>query len=232
MAPDAAPSFVWAAAIPAVGDLLELGRDEAHYLSRVCRVRPGDHVLATDGRGAVAEIEVRSSGRAVTGEVRTLRRDARASQAILACGAPEGERADWMVEKLAELGIAVCQPVDCERASWRSASDRIERWRRLARAALRQSRQSWEMEVREPLDLGAFLAGCPAGSACWFADPEGGSWRGAPGDAVLLVGPAQGLSESEKGRVRTAGFSAISLGPSRLRTETAAIAAAALWRAG
>ena len=231
MAADAAPSLVWAPELPDVGGTLELESDESHYVSRVCRARIGERLLATDGRGAVAETVLRATGRVVTAEVVSRTHRERSRVATLACGAPDGERGDWLVEKLAELGIARWQPVDCERGAWRGGATRLERWRRLARAALRQSRQAWEMEIAEPAPLEGFVRECDAGGTRWFADPEGVRRHGGSARETLVVGPAEGLSPAERAFLAGQGFEAISLGPSRLRTETAAICAAALWQA-
>jgi 16S rRNA (uracil1498-N3)-methyltransferase len=231
LAADAAPSLVWAPELPDVGETLELEADESHYVSRVCRARIGERLLATDGRGGLAEMVLRATGRVVAAEVVSRTRRERLRVATLACGAPEGERGDWLVEKLAELGIARWQPVDCERGAWREGGARAERWHRLARAALRQSRQAWEMEIAAPVPLEAFVRECEAGGTRWFADPDGVRRKGGSDREALVVGPAEGLSPGEKTWLAGQGFEAISLGPSRLRTETAAICAAALWQA-
>src|SRR5204863_4950406 len=115
--------------------------------------------------------------------------------AMILVGAPERGRADWMVEKLAELGVTTFQPIDTERSHWAKAEVRLERWRRLARAALRQSRRSFELETREPIALSAALALAPGETGHYLADPEGTpAWRLNPlatGLSVGLVGPAE-----------------------------------------
>jgi 16S rRNA (uracil1498-N3)-methyltransferase len=146
------------------------------------------------------------------------------------CGAPEGERADWLVEKLAELGVATWQPVDCERAMWRKRG--LARWDRLAIAALRQSRGAYRMEVREPLPLARAAAAVVTGGRRWLADPGGSPYPAGPGvDAteVVAVGPAGGFTAEEAGRLVELGFVPIRLAGNRLRTETAALTWASQW---
>jgi len=232
LAAEGAPSFVWVPEIPAAGASVELSPDESRYLARVCRVRAGERVNATDGRGGIAELQIRTVGRTVSAEVVSGERRERPRTAFLACGAPEGERGDWLVEKLAEFGVAVWQPVDFDRARWRPALARRERWQRLARAALRQSQQAWEMEVRVPIPLEELVTASSGPGGRWFADPEGVRWSGSADPTWIVVGPAGGLSAGEKERLSAAHFLPMSLGPNRLRTETAALCAAALWRAG
>lgn len=229
----AAPSFVLLEGPPQDGARVALSPAESHYLTRVCRARPGDRATATDGAGWVGVLRVIEVGTRVTVEVVRAERVTPAREAHLLCGAPEGERADWLVEKLAELGVRVFQPVDCRRASWRRAPARVERWRRVAVAALRQSRRAWILDVREPLSLDAALAAIPEGAARWLCEPEGIEASsldpGRAGTTVGLVGPAPGLDPTEGELARGRGFQPIRLAEARLRAETAAIAWAAWW---
>jgi 16S rRNA (uracil1498-N3)-methyltransferase len=232
---DATPSFLLVSELPSAGGRLTLEDDESHYLTRVCRVRPGERVTATDGRGALALLRVIERGRRAVVEVESCERASARRQAWVLAGAPEGERGDWMVEKLAELGVAVFQPIDCQRGGWERMKGRSDRWRRLAVAALRQSRRRFLLEVREPQVLAEALAGLPAGAGYWLADAAGSPAARVPaprdGVTVGLIGPAAGLSPAERGVAETAGFRPISLSDSRLRAETAALAWASWWSA-
>lgn len=234
MAADAAPAFVLIERLPSPGEEALLDGDAAHYLSRVVRARPGERVTATDGAGTVATLEVIESRpvvRVVGGEHRSV---PRAAERVLLCGSPEGDRADWMVEKLAELGVSRLVLVECERAKWERAEAKLERWSRLAAAALRQSQSAWLMRLEGPVALVTAIAGAEKAAARWVALPgaetvplsreHGGSW--------CVVGPSPGFSEAEVNRLRESGFAPAGLGGSRLRTETAALTVAALWQAG
>ena len=236
MPADAAPSLLLVEELPGVGRRLHLPEDETHYLTRVCRVRPGDRVSVTDGRGALATTRMIDGGRSATLEVESLSRAERTREAWVLVGPPEGERGDWMVEKLAELGVAVFQPLDCERAGWAHMKGRAERWRRLAVAALRQSRRRFLIDIREPLSIGDALATVPAGGGRWLGDPEGSHASDirppATGVSVGMIGPASGLSDAERALASGARFDRICLSDSRLRTETAAMAWASWWSAG
>ena len=231
MPADAAPSFLYVDVDLAPGPLT-LGGDEAHYLARVCRAKPAERVTITDGRGGRAEAVVVRISPDVVIEVGPIERAIIARSATLFCGAPERGRADWLVEKLAELGVSVFQPVDCERGAWSRGEARLERWRRLAIAALRQSRRCRLMEVREPRELARALE-TSAEVVRVLADPDGlPAATVAPssrGGSALLVGPAEGLSAEELRRVREVGYRVISLADARLRTETAAMALASWW---
>ena len=235
MPAEAAPSFLWVPELAGEPAAVELSLEESHYLARVCRARPGARALATDGRGRLAELRILSLGRRARAEVERIERAVRRRRAWVWCGAPEGRRADWMVEKLAELGIEIWQPLECERVRWRGSQGVIERWRRLAVAALRQSRRRFIMEIRPPVTVEEAAGTLPEGSLRWLADP--GGRRGVPPPAgvtcaIGVVGPAAGFSGGERDRLAVLGFQAMCLADGRLRSETAALAWAAWWAQG
>lgn len=231
---EAAPRSVFAAALPAVGEPIAWNDDEARYLARVVRARAGASVTATDGHGGVAEVLLTVVG--TTCEGRVMRRDqrTRGRTLMLMCGAPEGDRGDWLVEKAAEFGVAVLQPIDTERGAWTQAAAREARWQRLARAALRQSCGCWELELRPVLRLAEALT-LAAGSERWLAEAGGTAAGQRPaatsGATTVVVGPASGFSDAERNALAENGFQSIALASVRLRAETAALAAAAWWAA-
>ncbi len=205
MPAEAAPSYLWVPELAGVPGVVELSRQESHYLAR-----------------ARAEVE-------------RFERCERRRRAWVWCGPPEGLRADWLVEKLAELGIETWQPLECERARWRRGAGALERWRRLAVAALRQSRRRFLMEVRPPASLAEVAGSISAGSLRSLADPGGRRGAAPPvgaGWAVGAVGPAAGFSSRERALLADLGFEAIALWDGRLRSETAALAWAAWWALG
>lgn len=234
MAADAAPAFVLLDRLPAAGEELRVEGDEAHYLSRVVRARAGERVTATDGAGTIATLEVLES----RPEVRLLgvssRIVERPSPRTIWCGAPEGDRADWLVEKLAELSVAHLVLVDFERSAWERASARLERWKRLTAAGLRQSQSAFRMTISAPVGLPGLLAVLPPAFAGAMALPGAtlaiGDAPRPAGGVTGVVGPSPGFSAGEVKLLQEAGFIPVSLGPSRLRTETAAMAMAVCWQ--
>ncbi len=229
---DATPSFLLLPEIPEPGAELVLPADEAHYAARVCRVRAGERVQATDGRGALATLAVLDVRGGVRARVEGRAVEAPRRAAHVLCGAPEGRRADWLVEKLAELGVGTLTLVDAERARWPAAA-RPERLERLAAAALRQSRRRWRLAIEGPRPLAAALAALGDGER-WLADPEGERRPPVPGAGrtVGAIGPAEGFSEAERTSLVGCGFRLIALADARLRCETAAIAWASWWALG
>ncbi|HET7225042.1 MAG TPA: RsmE family RNA methyltransferase [Candidatus Eisenbacteria bacterium] len=229
----AAPSFLYVPGLPAPGGRVTLPPEEARYLARVVRARPGDTVTATDGNGALATLRLGDARDCSDAVVQGVTHEVRSREAVLLAGAPEGERGDWLIEKLAELGVAALQPVEAERGGWEALGRRAARWERIAIAALRQSRRAHRLAILPPQDLAAALAEVRAG-ARFLADAQG-PWAPAvaagAGETALAVGPAAGFTASERKQLADAGFRPVRLADARLRTETACLALAAWWAA-
>jgi 16S rRNA (uracil1498-N3)-methyltransferase len=232
-AADAAPSFLYLPRLAEAPEAFELAAEDARYVARIVRAKPGERLSASDGAGLVAELSLEAVRPDVV--VRVLRRDRLPAPParVLLCGAPEGERGDWLVEKCAELGVTRLVPVHSERARWPEGA-RIERWQRLAVAALRQSCAARLMAIVPPVALHDAVAALPEGTR-WLAAQEGEGALAvrapAAGAIAGAVGPASGFSEGEQRSLTENAFLPVSLGSARLRTETAALAMAALWAA-
>jgi len=196
-----------------------LGPDDAHHLRRVLRLRDGELVVASDGEGSWRRCAVRRDGlepmEPVTTEAPV------ASPVAVWLPALKGERAEWAVAKLTELGVDVIGLLDCERATVRldepGAARVLARWRRVAREAAGQSRRTWLPELAGPRPVAAV-----ARDGALRCDLDGALEVGDA--AALLVGPEGGWSDAE----RAGPDASVSLGDTVLRTETAAVTAAAL----
>lgn len=211
-----------------------LDGDLAHHLGRVLRVRPGDPLRLGDGVGGCATATVTSVSREIV-EVAVsavLREPRREPVVHLAFAPPRLQRAEWLFEHGTEVGVGVFHPLWTART--RPQGERVDRWRRLVRAAASQCDRGWLPEVRELAELGAFLHGelpehrfvaAPGAPALGVVRPP------APA-VVLLVGPEGGFDAAEERAVRDAGFVPAGLGPHTLRTETAALVGAALLSLG
>jgi 16S rRNA (uracil1498-N3)-methyltransferase len=225
------PSLLYVPDLGASGTELALPHDEAHYVARVCRARAGDTAEATDGRGTIARLRLIGVGAEVRAEVLATERVERRRGLSLWCGAPERGRADWLVEKLAELGVERFQPLECAGEPWPGGA-RNERWQRLAVAALRQSRRAYLMEIGPPLEIDAALATIENATARWVGDPAGrpaGAVNRPDGMHIGAIGPSGGFGAGERRRLAEAEFEPVCLAEGRLRTETAALSLAAWW---
>lgn len=233
--PDATPAWIWAENLTEPGRRQTLADSESRYVARVCRARPGETLIMTDGAGGVARARIETLLPRVEVTVESRERTVPLRSATLLCGAPEGQRFDWVVEKLAELGVTTIRPVHFARSSWERGAWRGDRWTRLAHAALQQSRGRFLSRVEEPASLEEALAAEPQASARLMADPAGASAGDLPaareGRTLAVIGPAEGMTEAEKSLLIGRGFEAIALAENRLRVETAAIAWASWWAA-
>lgn len=191
-----------------------LSAEESRHAARVLRLAPGDRVTVFDAVEAWSG-EIESIGERVT--VRLLERLERPAprSVVVATAVPKGARLDWMVEKLAELGAAEWVPVRFARSVAEFGDAKRKRMAKIAVAAAKQSgapvlRIGDEREV----------AGLPADAL--LADPASREPLG-PGEGCLVIGPEGGLTKDEEARFARR----VSLGPTVLRIETAALAAAA-----
>jgi len=221
-----------------VGDRVELTGGDARKLADVLRATAGDGVEILDSasrrfEGIVREIARECVSVELVGESAAPSREA-GLQIALAQGIPKGQKMDFVVEKAVELGVARIVPLVSERTIARPDAEqhgKLERWRRLARAAALQCGRERIPEITAPLELDEVLALRNAYDAVlmpWeLADPRPLRERLAEIDGgrrlLVLIGPEGGFSQREAERARDAGAHLISLGPRILRTETAAI---------
>ncbi|MFN8524493.1 MAG: RsmE family RNA methyltransferase [Chloroflexota bacterium] len=232
------------------GDLVELGADVAHQLSRVLRLSRGDRVRAFDDRGVEVELEL-TTLRAGQAAGRVLRRWEPRSEPSLAVtllqGIPRRDRLEMAIQKATEVGVSSILPVVCARSvavvEDGGRGSRMARWRRIAVEATEQSGRTRAPEVAAPCTLGEALARdseVPLVLA-WEAElalPVREGLRLAlareAGAIRLMVGPEGGFEEREVGLARERGAVVVSMGPRILRTETAGptLAALALYEAG
>ena len=153
------------------------------------------------------------------------------SRIILAAAIVKGPRMDFIVEKAAELGAAELWPLACARAVVQSpGAERLKRWRRLALAAAKQSQSAAAMEIRAPIGIEDMIRGVPPKTLAVICAQGGRSLgevirRVHPRAILIAVGPEGDFDDEERAQAAKAGFVAAGLGPNRLRSETAALAA-------
>jgi len=224
---------------------------DAHHLSRVLRLRPGEVVVATDGRGHWSSCRYCGpgdrGGAAPADQVLDLDGPVRfepvpAPPLTVAFAPVKGDRPEWVVQKLTELGIDRIVLLVTARSVVRWDGDRADkaagRLRRVAAEAAGQSRRVWLPDVIGPCDLSALAAllsptpgeptvggPAPGGQAPggWALAQLGGGPPAATTTAVA-VGPEGGWSPDEL----AAAPATMGLGSLVLRAETAAVAAGAI----
>ncbi len=220
----------------AVGDRVAFAPDDARKLVTVLRKHSGDRVEVVDSGGAAYAATLDVAGRAVGATLdERLDRGAveTALRVTLAQAVPKGQKMDLVVEKATELGADAIVPVRSARVIGHDTSPaKVERWRRIARAAAQQSGRVRIPEIADVHDWDALLATFARYDRVYvpweLAEPlplrEVFERDACDACSVLLVvGPEGGFSAEEVARARAAGARAISLGRRILRTETAAL---------
>lgn len=217
---------------------VHLGGPEGRHAAVVRRLRPGEAVLLTDGRGLVARCvvtESAESGLVCRVEDRTTVPPPQ-PRLVVVQALPKGDRAEAAVQMLTEVGADVIVPWAAARCvvRWRGerAARALAKWRSWAREAGKQARRAWVPEVHDlasTADVAALLrsAVLPVVLHEDTDRPLAGLAVPAEGDIVVVVGPEGGITDDEVAALGAAGGLVVRLGSSVLRTSTAGVAAGA-----
>ena len=194
--------------------------DDAHHLFRVLRLRDGEVVTVSDGRGSWCATRV--VGGALQPETAPVQEPA-PIQLTIASAIPKGDRAEWMVQKLTELGVTEIAFLHCARSVVRWEGERgvrqLQRMRRVAREAAMQSRRVWLPALTGPVPTDTMLSRPHA----VLAEPAGSTRDQLPfRPSTVVVGPEGGFSPEEL----SVDVPWLRVGDQILRVETAAIATA------
>lgn len=217
---------------PQIDTLHELPSDEAAHAIRVLRLQPGDEVTLTDGKGCFynATIAVANAKHCLVNiESKTLQPPLWTGHLHLAVAPTKNmDRNEWFAEKATEIGFDELTFLNCRFSERRVIKN--ERIEKILVSAIKQSLKArlpilnemtdFEKFVKQPFNGQKFIAHCYKNEKYQLKDVV------KPGeDAVVMIGPEGDFSEEEVQLALANGFKPISLGPSRLRTETAALVA-------
>jgi 16S rRNA (uracil1498-N3)-methyltransferase len=231
----------FAPALNAGDESVVLPRDESEHLTRVLRLGPGDTVAVFDGRGH--EFLARVAG--------LERRDVRVDILTRVDPAPEttvgitlvqavlkGEKMDDVVRDAVMMGVSAIQPLVTKRTEVTVAAlgraGRIDRWRRVALASVKQSRRAVLPEIRGPLTFENWLDEPKADLSLMLVEPsveaEGEPLSRlrespTPPTASILIGPEGGWTEGEWQAARAKGQRLVTLGHRTLRADAVPVAA-------
>jgi len=210
-----------------------LPNDQAHHARDVLRLNLGDEVelFTASGQSAVGAI-VQLSSESVIVEVEQIQKTTTTFQLTIASAIPKGARADWMIEKLSELGVARFVPLITERSVVHpEGKNKLDRWQRLAEESAKQSRRPGVMQIAPLTPLPDFLKN-PAPIAYLSTAPDSQPMPAilppVSASLSLLIGPEGGWSDAEIALFKDRHLTPITLGGTILRVETAAIAAASV----
>ena len=222
-------------------EIVTLPRDEAEHLTRVLRIGVGDMVAVFDGRGHECLARVTAATRRDVSLQVLSRLDPAAEPDVpitLVQAVLKGEKMDDVVRDAVMLGAAAIQPIVSAHAEVTVAAlmrgARLDRWRRVALASVKQSRRAVVPEIRTPLTIETYLEDPPAALRLMLVEPGApvpaeplSALRGdaVPADAVVLVGPEGGWTDQECVAAREHGVRLVRLGHRTLRADAVAIAA-------
>ena len=224
--------------VPDAANQNALPHDEAAHAVRVLRLREGDEIFLIDGMGTFhkAQVTMATNHHCLYSILESMPQRPLWNGDIHVAVAPTKlmERMEWMAEKATEVGISQLSFLLCRFSERRVVkTDRIER---IVVAAVKQSRKAWKPVVNPMISFEEFIANHSEGNRfiahCYDEVPRYDLFEclcspqvDSAADVTILVGPEGDFSIDEVKTAVSAGYVPVSLGNSRLRTETAALAA-------
>ncbi len=222
--------------VPDAASTNELPAEEAAHASRVLRLESGDEVFLIDGTGCFfkAQLTLVTKGRCLYDIVERLPQEKTWNGRIAVAMAPTKviDRVEWTLEKATEIGIDEFSLLNCAFSERRNV--KLERLDKIVVAAVKQSRKAWkpllndlqpfEDFVNRPRKGAKYIAHC-------YAEIDKKDLYGellqlnGDEEVTILIGPEGDFSIDEVRLAMNKGYVSVSLGQSRLRTETAALAA-------
>jgi len=219
------------------GQSVTLGEDETRHLHDVLRLQIGSEVRVFDGLGReflclVESVGKKSSLLKITADVPPASPES-GLDLTLAAAVLKGEKFDLVVQKAVELGVTTFIPLQTKRGDVKisNAEKKLDRWRKIALEAAKQSGRARLMEIPGTFDLQTLLDDYKeSGNLVMFSERGGDNFASVkPAKKITaLIGPEGGWDDSEIEAARERGGSIVTLGGRILRAETAAISIAAI----
>ncbi len=212
-----------------------LEEDTMRHMMQVLRMQKGDALKLTNGKGLVAEALItEASKKNCAVSIKSIEEFPPTERQIMIAISPlkNASRFEWFLEKAAEIGISAVVPLLCNRTERQFVKK--DRWTGILISAMLQSQQAWVTELWEPVTFSNFSTSHHAASNFIAHCMEGekkplqqlvGSTEGS---SCILIGPEGDFTAEELALALQKEYQPVSLGPTRLRTETAALTAAVL----
>jgi 16S rRNA (uracil1498-N3)-methyltransferase len=213
-------------------DSFTLSAEESKHISKSMRLKEGDSIFITDGKGALAKAILTNVHKdTCTADIveRTFHDISTARKQHLAVAPTKNpDRMEWLVEKAVEIGVSQISFIICDRSERKHVD--LNRLHRIAIAALKQSQGEWLPELKtlsfsqfinenKNVSAGKFIAYCEEQEQAI----EIRNLKLQQKDAIFLIGPEGDFTPHEVLLAKESGFQQISLGKNILRTETAAL---------
>ena len=222
--------------IPDRGDVVIEG-DEAHHASSAARIKVGERVLVTNGRGRRAEVEILDINKRNIGARIIHLNDVARPKTILTVvqALTKGDRARETIELLTEGGAEIIVPWSASRSigQWKEDKDALSKWKTWAKEATKQSRRSWIPEIvdvksthqiKEMIEDSELTLIFHESAVEKLSKVATGK---PPKEILVVIGPEGGLSEDEVALFTTAGGHVVSMGTPVFRSAHAGVAALA-----
>jgi len=209
-----------------------LSEEESKHCIRVLRLNVGDTVQLIDGRGGLYNAEIKDAHpKRTILQITSVTQDYNKRNHYLHIAiAPTKniERLEWFLEKATEIGIDEISLIICQRSERKEA--KIDRLNKIITSAIKQSIKAWHPILNEPVAFNKFVS-TPFEGQKFIAHCEPGNKFSLKNEVkpsgryLVLIGPEGDFTPAEIEDAQKNGFKAITLGKSRLRTETAALEA-------
>lgn len=207
-------------------------REESKHIVKVLRKKEGDQLHLTNGKGWMFTTElIAANQNSCTARVLSAEKEPPAPYFLHMAVAPTkmNDRYEWFLEKATEIGVQEITPVICDHSERKVV--KLNRFERVLQSALKQSLHTRFPVLNEPVNLKDFLASEIEGQK-FIAHCEDDDQKNLlskrlkkKAHTTILIGPEGDFSSEEIELAKEMGWEPVSLGHSRLRTETAAIVA-------
>ncbi len=214
------------------GEEYTLNEEESKHCLRVLRLEVGDTIYLVDGRGGFYTAQIaRATAKLCTVKVVVQQQNyGKRNYRLHIAMAPTKsiDRYEWFLEKATEMGIDEITPLECEHSERRTVKQ--DRQEKVVESAMKQSLKAYHPIVNELQPFNRFVQTVQAGKKFIAHCNEGSkpilkSLIQAGDDVLVLIGPEGDFFPQEVGLAKQHGFVEVSLGESRLRTETAGLVA-------
>jgi 16S rRNA (uracil1498-N3)-methyltransferase len=215
--------------------LITLDEDNSKHIIQVLRMKVGEQLLLTDGKGNLfTSVITEAHKKKTVVKIQEIKHKAQHARKISVAVSllKNTNRFEWFLEKATELGVTEIIPLICERTE--KLNFRYDRMQHILVSAMLQSQQVWLPELQEPTKLEKiinesryaqkFIAHCADDAKVDLAE----AINSATNSQIILIGPEGDFTKDEIELAKKNHFVAVTLGETRLRTETAGIVAATL----
>ena len=210
---------------------VNLDKEETKHLTKVLRKKIGDVIYITNGQGVLFETKINFINKNSTELLitkNTVHSKSKVKINIAIAPTKMNDRTEWFIEKSTEIGIDTISPVLCEKSERKTIKK--DRFEKIAISAMKQSLKYFKPNIDELVNLNTFINNCDSDEKfiahCKDDNKQYlGNYKLKSKSVTVLIGPEGGFSDNEIENAKNKGFIAVTLGNSRLRTETAAVVA-------